>query len=285
MGRLEKMTSRELGLEIGAICGKHLLKLKYLHYGYWTSGLDVDIGNLRAAQENYTNFLISHIPDSVKTILDVGCGTGQTARKLVDMGYKVDCVSPSAFLAKQGRSLLGNKSEIFKCTYELLETENRYDVIMFSESFQYVAPEKALEKTARFLNDDGYLLICDVFDKAVKGKNVLGGGYRLTRFHELIAHLPFELVADIDITEQAAPNLDILNDMTKNMVVPVLDSSLVFLSTRYPLTLRFLRWKYRKKINKAYQKYAGEGRTSEAFKRFKSYRLFLCKKVCPGIDK
>lgn len=278
------MTSRELGLEIGAICGKHLLKLKHLHYGYWTSGLDVDIGNLHTAQENYTNFLISHIPDSVRTILDVGCGTGQTAKKLVDMGYKVDCVSPSAFLAEQGRSLLGNKSEIFECPYELLETENRYDVIMFSESFQYVALEKGLEKTASLLNDDGYLLICDVFERGIKGNNVLGGGYRLARFYELIAHYPFELVTDIDITEETAPNLDILDDMTKNMVGPVLDSGLAFLSTKYPLTLRLLRWKYRKKINKAYQKYAGEGRRSEAFKKFKSYRLFLHKKVNPSIN-
>jgi SAM-dependent methyltransferase len=278
------MTSRELGLEIGAICGKHLLKLKHLHYGYWTNGLDVEIGNLHIAQENYTNFLISHIPDSVKTILDVGCGTGQTARKLIDMGYQVDCVSPSAFLAERGRSLLGNKSEIFECPYELLETENRYDLIMFSESFQYIPLEKSLEKTARLLNDDGYLLICDVFEKAVKEKNVLGGGYRLTRFHELIAHLPFELVTDIDITEQTAPNLDIQNVMSKNIVIPVLDSGLAFLNAKYPFTSRLIRWKYKKKINKAYQKHAGEGRTSEAFKKFKSYRLFLYRKVRPSIN-
>ncbi len=46
------------------------LKLNHLHYGYWTDGLKVDIANVHIAQENYANFLISHIPKSAKKILD-----------------------------------------------------------------------------------------------------------------------------------------------------------------------------------------------------------------------
>jgi len=279
MNKCKKKTSRELGLELAVICGGYFLKLEHLHYGYWTNDLEIDIANLHIAQKNYTNFLVSHIPGGVKTILDVGCGTGQTAKKLVDMGYQVGCVSPSPFLSEQARSLLGNASEIFECPYEQLEIQNRYDVILFSESFQYVALEKALEKTASLLNSNGYLLICDVFKKNVVGYNAPGGGHNLTRFYELIAHYPFELVTDRDITEETAPNVDILNDAVKNVIGPVLDSSLGFLSSRYPITFKFLRWKYSKQINKIYQKYSDRGRTSENFKKFKSYRLFLYKKV------
>ena len=135
MKKDKKTISREIGLEIGSICGKYFLKLDHLHYGYWTKDLEVDITNVHVAQENYANFLISNIPEGVKKILDVGCGSGQTAEKLIVMGHKVDCVSPSHFLARQTHELLGNSSHVFECSYEDLQTENRYDVILFKGVF------------------------------------------------------------------------------------------------------------------------------------------------------
>jgi len=166
----KKKVSREIGVEIAAICGRHFLQLEHLHYGYWTKGLAVDISNLRLAQENYANFLISHIPDRVRSILDVGCGSGQMAKKLVDAGYKVDCVSPSFSLAQQARDLLGNGSDIFECYYEQLSTQNQYDLVLFSECLQYINPERAIKKTLGLLNYDGYLLIGDVFRTNAEGK-------------------------------------------------------------------------------------------------------------------
>jgi SAM-dependent methyltransferase len=273
-------SGRDLGLEFAARCGKHFLKLEHLHYGYWADGLDVDIANLYKAQQNYTGFLVSHIPEGVKTILDVGCGTGHIAKELINKGYVVDCVSPSSFLSEQASSLLGETTRIFKCPYEKLETSSRYDLVLFSESFQYVNMEKGLEQTVRFLNDEGILLICDVFKTEVKGNAILGGGHRLGKFHRLIEQYPFELVLEEDITEETAPNIDILDDALKNVIAPVLNSSLAFLGGRYPLTVKFMRWKYRKKIDKISAKYFSEGRSSEEFKICKTYRLFLYRKIC-----
>ena len=100
----KKTLSREIGLEIGMICGKHFLNVEHLHYGYWTKDLKVELASLPAAQKNYTDFLMSNIPDGVKSILDVGCGMGHTAKRLTEAGYTVDCVSPSSFLAQQARA-------------------------------------------------------------------------------------------------------------------------------------------------------------------------------------
>jgi hypothetical protein len=58
-----------------------------------------------------------------------------------------------------------------------------------------------------------------------------------------------------------------------------LDSGFGFLTSRYPLTTKFLSWKYRKKINKMREKYLNGERTGEEFKRFKTYRLFLYRKI------
>jgi len=160
----------------------------------------------------------------------------------------------------------------------MLQTSAKYDLIMFSESFQYIAMEKSLHQTSVLLNDDGYLLICDVFKKDITAKNVMGGGHKLAKFYNLIADFPFCPVTDLDITDQTAPSLDILDDTMKNVVAPLIDSGLGFLSQRFPFTLKLLRWKYKKQISKVYEKYCNGRRTSDDFKKFKSYKLLLFRK-------
>jgi 2-polyprenyl-3-methyl-5-hydroxy-6-metoxy-1,4-benzoquinol methylase len=276
--RSGKNLSREVGLEIGSVCGKYLLKLEHLHYGYWTNGLDADISNLHIAQDNYAKFLIAHIPEGVRTILDVGCGTGGITKQLLELGYEVDGVSPSSFFAEQVSTLLGNKSEIFECRYEEVETEKRYDVILFAESFQYMDLGQVLEKTSGLLNDGGYMLICDIFRKDVAGESRQRGGHRLTQFYNLVAEYGFEPVEDIDITHQTAPTIEIFEDALSTIGPPILRSAQRFLRSRYPILSRFLNWKYRKQLEKMHQKYLEGGRGAEEFKAFKSYRLLLYKK-------
>ena len=278
MKKNKKTLSRETGIEIAAICGRHFLKLEHLHYGYWTKDLEVDLANLRIAQENYVDFLISNIPDGVNSILDVGCGTGQIAKRLTDTGYKVDCVSPSLVFAQQTRDLLPEKSKVFECYYEQLQTENRYDLVLFCESFQYIDPEKAMKKTFALLDREGHLLICDVFRVDTKEKSPLSGGHNLTNFYNIVSEYPLSLVKNLDITEETAPNIDIENRVFKEVVGPVTNLVGNLLDSRYPLLSKVLKWKYKRKIEKIRHKYFTGQRTGENFKKFKSYRLLLYKK-------
>ena len=281
MRRRQGKTSRELGLEIAAICGTHFYKLENLHYGYWTLDLSIDLANLNKAQEQYTDFVISHIPHEAKTILDVGCGTGHIAKRLVDAGYSVDCVSPSHFLGEQVQALLGDRARLFECMFEQLKTDRKYDLILFSESFQYVGMSKALENIIDLLNAGGYLLICDVFKVENSKDSAMGGGHKLKKFHNLIANYPFELVKDIDITPQTAPNLDLFDDAMKRVVAPALEVGFDYLHCRYKLMAKFLRWKYRKQIERAYAKYFNGKRSSEDFRKYRTYRFLLYRKSYP----
>ena len=276
--KTKKVISRELGLEVGSICGRYFLKLQHLHYGYWTGDIEVDAANLHLAQDEYVKFIISHVPDGVKTILDVGCGTGEIAETLLDMGYQVDGVSPCPFLKKRAGELLGDRSHIFECFYEDLQAANRYDMVLFCESFQYIDMEQALSKTNEFLKSGGYLFICDVFRKDIEGKMVMSGGHKLSKFYELIEKFPFKLIKNVDITEETAPNMDLFGDALENVVQPVVDAGVRFFESRYPIALKFLSWKYRKKIGKVHKKYLEGGRSGEDFKKCKSYQLFLYKK-------
>ena len=278
MKKQKKVNSREIGLEIGLIVGTHFLNTEHLHYGYWTSDLNIDLFNLPQAQEDYSNFIISHIPDRAKTILDVGCGIGRFALKLINIGYRVDCVSPSSVLTEHTHNLLADKSHIFECSFEKLETEKRYDVILFSESFQYVNLEKAIQNSIKFLNDNGYLLICDFFKTDAEGKSSIGGGHKLIRFYDIISQYPLKLVKDIDITKETAPNLDIVDDLLTNVGLPIWNLLIQFFSTNYRFIFKFVQWKYNKKIEKINRKYFGGARNADNFEIFKSYRLFLYKK-------
>jgi SAM-dependent methyltransferase len=279
MDKRKKVDSKEIGLEIGLILGKHFFNTEHLHYGYWTSDLDVDLFNLPQAQDNYTDFVLSHIPEGVETILDVGCGVGRFALKLINQGYKVDCVSPSKILAEHAGNLLGNKSQIFKTSYEKLQTEKRYDIILFSESFQYVNLEKALQNSLKLLNDDGFLLICDFFKTDAQGKSIIGGGHKLAKFYDRISKYPFKSINNLDITKETAPNLDIVNDFLTGVGLPIWNLLIHFLNSNYPIISKFLQWKFKKKIVKIDRKYFCGERNARNFTTYKSYRFLLYKKI------
>jgi hypothetical protein len=43
--------------------------------------------------------------------------------------------------------------------------------------------------------------------------------------------------------------------------------------------LKLIKWKYRKKIEKAEQKYLKGNRAGKDFAEYKTYRLFVCRKA------
>jgi len=274
----KKHISREVGLEIGHILGKGLFRLEHLHYGLWKKGLEPDVLNLHLAQEEYCRFVISHIPAEVKSILDVGCGAGAFSKKLVDLGYEVDCVCPTEYQNELVEELLGGSSEIFKCKFEDIQTDRKYDMVMFCESFQYIDLDRVIDIAAGLLKQGGYMLICDFFKKQSADSCGIKGGHKLDKFMNLIERSSFKMIEDIDITAETSPNLDILDRATKDVMIPVVDAAERFFKSRHPIALKILKWKYRKKIEKAEQKYLKGNRTGKDFAEYKTYRLFVCRK-------
>jgi len=277
--------SRDIGLEIGWICGKYFFNMQHLHYGYWTADLPVNLANVHLAQANYVKFLMSHIPEGVKTILDVGCGTGQLARELKNAGYKVDCISPNAMFAERTRSLLGPESTIFECTFEQFSTDKRYDLVMFAESFQYIGAHNAINKSFDLLRDGGHLLICDYFAMPLPEKAGMSGGERWGRFTDVIAGSAFASVEDIDVTEQMAPTLDVVNDIFKEALLPTVTLATRLATDRHPWLTKLVTWIYRKRIAKINAKYFSGKTTGQTFKKCKSYRLLLYRKTGSAADR
>lgn len=281
-----KVDLRDAGLRIGAVFGSFFFKTEHLHYGYWDDSLEVNIDNLPLAQQIYSSFLLEHVPAEVKSILDVGCGVGENARLLLDKGFKVDCVSPSAYLTEKTREKVQDQSKIFECYFEQVETDKRYDLILFSESFQYINMEKAFEQCMRLLNTGGYILICDFFKvrpQSAQVRRAISGGYRIEAFFETVGRFPLEQLKDIDITRYTAPNYTLVDQILKTVVLPTVQTFKDAMQSNYRFTSRLCsfigRLFFRKKLQKLHYKYLSGNRNAENFSLYKTYRLFLYRKV------
>lgn len=262
-------------MEIGLLFFKHFLKTEYLHYGLFSDGLEADISNLARAQQNYAEFLIAHIPTEVRTILDVGCGSGRFASELLARGYRVDCVSPGTTLTEHARGVLGDRARIFQAKFEDLDCDGRYDLILFSESFQYIPMHEAFAGALRRLNPGGHIMICDYFRTGAPGTSPLGGGHDLREFQELLQRLPICRVREHDITPETAPTLDLVNDVSMEVLLPIYNLVFLVLEDRVPLLVRFIRWKYREKLEKLQSKHFGGERNAANFVKYKTYRFYL----------
>ncbi|MDZ4675375.1 MAG: class I SAM-dependent methyltransferase [Gemmatimonadota bacterium] len=274
------MPSHEFGLALGYIVGHHLLDMQDLHYGYWPADLPVSMRNLAEAQSHYTDLIIANIPEGVRTILDVGCGAGNNARKLLERGYQVDCVSPNGFLTDVAKQVLAGRATVFETKFQQLDTDRRYDLVLFSESLLFIKPlDVAFTKALGLLNPGGHVLITDIFKVPAEGKSPIGGGHQLEVFRETMARHPFAGVTDVDMTDGIAPTFDLLDRAYREMIQPSYGLLLGRLSAQYPWVMRFVKWKFKRSMERYEAKHFSGRRNGANFKKYKEYRLMLFRRT------
>ena len=272
-----KVDSKEVGLVAGLNLFHFFLGTRDLHYGLWQDDLEVCIQNLPAAQQRYSDFLIGHIPDGVSRILDVGCGAGGLASELRQRGYSVEGVSPSPLLTEAALRQVGADFKIHQGRFEDLrfDENDKFDLVLFSESFQYITLDSVLELARRRLHPGGYILICDFFKTGAPGRSVIGGGHPIGKFMAALENSGLEVIADEDITRETAPNLDIVAHMGRELLYPTFELIGYAFDSNHPWLSKLVRWKYSKKLRKIHRKYLSGERNGENFARHKVYRLFL----------
>jgi SAM-dependent methyltransferase len=272
-----KVDSKEVGLVAGLNLFHFFLGSRDLHYGLWGDDLELCIQNLPQAQRRYSNFLLSHVPDSVTRVLDVGCGAGGVAAELLARGYEVEGVSPSPLLSDAARKQAGPDFKIHQGRFEevAFDEDDKFDLVMFSESFQYITLDRVFELARRRLNPAGHVLICDFFKTNASGRSAVGGGHPIDKFRSALKSSGLELLEDKDITRQTAPNLDLVEQMGRELLLPTFNLIGYAFSANHPWLAKILHWKYQKRIRKIHRKYMSGERNAENFARFKEYRLLL----------
>ena len=276
---MNKVSSKKIGLDLGLTIGRFFLNTEDLHYGYWPDYKNATIQNLSKAQEEHSKLIISKIPKNVKSILDVGSGSGNLALKLSNLKYDVDCVIPSPYLANEVALKLNNKNKIHIQKFEKINDDKKYDLILFSESFQYVKINQSLTKMTTMLKPNGYILICDFFKRNIPGKSPLGGGHSWEKFIKNISEYPYKLIHNQDITKETAPTIDLLAKFNNDVLTPMVNMSNEYLIDHYPKILKFFKWKFRKRLNKIYDTYLSGNVNGNNFIKFKQYYLLIYQKT------
>ena len=168
---------------------------------------------------------------------------------------------------------------IFECRYEDLKTDRKYDLVLCSESFQYLHLEAALEETLARLNPSGHLLICDFFTIPADTKSPISGGHRLENFYQVLGGYPLQILLDQDITKETAPSLDLMDSLLREVIQPIWNAVAYYTRSN----AAWLAWGvskiYRKKIEKIHRKYFSGGTSGASFSKHKSYRLMLLQKT------
>jgi len=223
-----------------------LSKTNYLHFGYWKEGDALNLKNFQQAQERYVEYLIEFIPDGVRDILDVGCGVGGNALKLQTYNYNVTGICPDPYQGELFKKNTKGQIPFFLTTLEDFETNQRFDLVLMSESVQYIPLyEKGLRKISRLLKKNGYLLASDYFrkDNAKDLPNL--PSFPLSSYLESAQKLGFKIIKRVDITKNILPTLDYGNEIFYNYIKPVLNCILTTLQVHlrpiYWLLILFLK--------------------------------------------
>ncbi len=285
----ETMSSRELGL----VLAQQILGVEDLHYGLWEPDLELSLGNIVLAQQRYTEMILQQVAvlladHPAPRILDVGCGTGHMLQLMIERGFAVDAVNPSATLNQQVRARLATMprtdSKLFESDFESLPVSTscrqQYDLLLFSESFQYIPLPEIFAKSSMLLKPAGKLLICDFFKTdahcdGAEGDRSFSGGHLLGLFYECVTATPFTLLHDEDLTPRISPNIALLDEWLTQRLLPASRSIDGFLSGRYPRLTALIKWLAQRKLERLRYKYFSGHRSQAVFEKYKSYRLLV----------
>jgi MPBQ/MSBQ methyltransferase len=186
----------------------------YLHYGYWdpvpNSPDESTPAQFRVAQQAYADRLLSFVPADIKTILDVGCGIGGNAAHLLSQGFSVAGLAPDPL--QQGHFLerTQGKAPFYLTRFEDFQSSETYDLLLFSESSQYIAAADIAQGSRRLIHPGGYLLIADMFRKSAEyNEGIFSNCVIAAELATALKQQGFEQIKVEDISTQIAPTIDI----------------------------------------------------------------------------
>jgi SAM-dependent methyltransferase len=113
----------------------------------------------QVATEQTVLFVQKHLKASNQKILEVGCGLGDVAKALQDLGHAVKAIDLDidSVVATRAKGVEAEKSDIIH-----LRESNRYDCVLFTRSLHHINPiENALQNTFQALRPGGLLLVED----------------------------------------------------------------------------------------------------------------------------
>lgn len=256
-----------------------VLKLESLHLGLWDKEDSFTVEGMQAAQRRYTEELLKMIPSKVKTVLDAGCGTGTTSVKLLEEKYEVEVLNPDPYQKDLALNNLPKDIVYHQEKFEEYSGENKFDLILMSESSQYMDTSLMAEKAYQSLNKEGYLLVADYlrksdteFYKTCKIKS---------EFLNTLKEKGFKLEKTKDITEATIPTLSLGKKLFNDFADPILKIIVDYMEEDQPRikkVISFLASKKLAKVNYYLYEKMPDKLNEDKFRENMEYLFLLFKK-------
>jgi SAM-dependent methyltransferase len=169
---------------------------RYLHYGIFESA-DESIAN---AQQRSTELMLQRLPAPPARILDVGIGLGTTLSTLQRLGYEVTGITPDLQQVEAAKKRWGAELPAIVTRFEDLDDSQPFDVVLFQESAQYIAPATIFSRCAKLAPR---VVVVDEF--ATRPFAQAGSLHQFSEFLREAETAGFQLTGDLDVSSKASP--------------------------------------------------------------------------------
>jgi SAM-dependent methyltransferase len=268
------MKLKSVELDATALMSEVMFGHGFAHYGYFPDGVPevLSAQAVGAAQQAYFEKLveaIATVPGGVRSILDVGSGTGANARALIERGFAVACVSPSVQMNEMARAKLPAGTKVVDAAFETFEDDARHDICLFAESFHYIELSAALGQAARYA--DKGVVIFDYFRRPGHEHRDGTRGTHAEFLAEVARQGAFGILSDEDMTQAITPTFVIHEYLKNEKVAPFVQRFRAALKAEYP----WRAWALERMLGRTLDKLGRKTGRSESFAREHEYRLIV----------
>lgn len=270
---------RHEDLDLFARIFKVFADTPWLHYGLWLPGETPSMPKLRQAQERYVDKLVALLPPAPASVLDIGGGTGAMAGRLHSLGYDVEMLTPSEVQVGLAREALGDTVKVHLSRLEEFSTDRRFDVCLFSESFQYMPMSVSLPKAKSMLQSGGRVVVADCFrSENFRGGRQIGGGHRFSGLAPRLEEEGLCITSDEDVTAMAAGTILLDQRVYQEVISPIVSDLGSSVRSRSAVLHWLIGAVYRLFVRKSERqriadRLKAEHRTPERFIEMNTYRF------------
>ncbi|WP_375509949.1 hypothetical protein [uncultured Nostoc sp.] len=136
--------------------------------------------------------------------------TGWKGFQSFGRGFVVEGLAPDALQQEKFIKNTNGQVPFYLTRFEDFHTSHSYDLVLFSESSQYIAVDDLAEGAAHLLSSAGYLLLADMMrSDAGYREGIFSNCHVASELQAALEKAGFKLIKTEDISTQVAPTIDL----------------------------------------------------------------------------
>ncbi|MDZ7968035.1 MAG: hypothetical protein RM368_24300 [Nostoc sp. DedSLP03] len=166
-------------------------------------------------------------------------------------GFSVEGLAPDAL--QQERFIHNTNSQVpfYLTRFEDFHKSYSYDLVLFSESSQYIAVDDLAQGAARLLSSGGYLLLADMMrSDAEYREGIFSNCHVASELQTALMQTGFKLIKTEDISTQVAPTIDLCVDNFRTFGLTTVKYIADVVAIAFPPLHTLGRWAFNRWLEK-----------------------------------